>query len=78
MHVDWFRIITEVERSGMTQRVIANHLAVAPSTVFYWKQGNQPRYAEGEALIRLWELVTEHEAHQLPYSQEPYTRYRKR
>ncbi|VEI61600.1 hypothetical protein [Serratia rubidaea] len=78
MHVDWFKIITDVERSGMTQRVIANHLDVAPSTVFYWKQGNQPRYTEGEALIRLWELVTEREGHQVPYSQEPYSRYRKR
>ncbi|WP_327214722.1 hypothetical protein N0K21_03880 [Yersinia aleksiciae] len=59
MQIDWFQVITDVERSGMTQQQIAKGIRVAKATLFGWKQGSNPRYDDGEALIRLWELVTD-------------------
>ncbi|ADZ41840.1 TPA: transcriptional regulator [Yersinia enterocolitica] len=78
MQIDWFQVITDVERSGMTQQQIAKGIHVAKATLFGWKQGSNPRYDDGEALIRLWELVTDKNLHDLPYSNKPASRFRKR
>ncbi|CNK10076.1 TPA: hypothetical protein PXJ75_002881 [Yersinia enterocolitica] len=78
MQIDWFQVITDVERSGMTQQQIAKGIRVAKATLFGWKQGSNPRYDDGEALIRLWELVTDKNPHDLPYSNKPASRFRKR
>ncbi|CNE99931.1 TPA: hypothetical protein PXM11_000477 [Yersinia enterocolitica] len=78
MQIDWFQVITDVERSGMTQQQIAKGIRVAKATLFGWKQGSNPRYDDGEALIRLWELVTDKNLHDLPYSNKPASRFRKR
>lgn len=78
MQVDWFRVITDIERTGMTQQKIARHVIASKSTVAYWKQGNEPRYCDGERLIRLWELVTKRSADDLPYTHYDSHRYRLR
>ncbi|EHC5871971.1 helix-turn-helix transcriptional regulator [Salmonella enterica subsp. enterica serovar Eastbourne] len=53
---DWFSIITDLERTGLTQREIADFVGVSKSTVNSWKQFNEPRYGSGAALIELWKL----------------------
>lgn len=78
MHVDWFRVISDIERSGMTHREIARHLHAACSTIAYWKQGAEPRYSDGERLVRLWELVTHRHPSDLPYTQWGDARYRRK
>ncbi|HGB5893257.1 TPA: helix-turn-helix domain-containing protein [Salmonella enterica subsp. enterica serovar Kottbus] len=51
---DWFSVISDLERTGMTQREIADHIGVSKSTVNSWKQYNEPRYNSGAALLELW------------------------
>ncbi|EHL2774493.1 helix-turn-helix domain-containing protein [Salmonella enterica subsp. enterica serovar Hvittingfoss] len=57
---DWFAIISDLERTGMTQREIAGCLGVSKSTVNSWKQYNEPRYRNGAALLAIWQ----HRIHQ--------------
>lgn len=52
---DWFSIISDLERTGMTQREIADYIGVSKSTVNSWKQYNEPRYGSGAALLALWQ-----------------------
>ncbi|EXU75347.1 hypothetical protein BG55_11475 [Erwinia mallotivora] len=78
MQVDWFRVITDLERAGFTHQRIARHLIAAKSTVMYSKNGSEPRYSDGERLIRLWELVTEKTQDDLPFTRWEVGRYRRR
>ncbi|MDJ6849813.1 helix-turn-helix domain-containing protein [Salmonella enterica] len=55
---DWFAIISDLERTGMTQREIAGCLGVSKSTVNSWKQYNEPRYRNGAALLEIWQKHT--------------------
>ncbi len=56
--IDWFSVISDLERTGMTQREIADHIGVSKSTVNSWKQYNEPRYGSGAALLDLWAAKT--------------------
>lgn len=64
--VDWFRLITDITRTGMCTQDIARELGVAKSTVLGWKQGSEPRHGDGEALVALWSRVTKVERTNLP------------
>ncbi|EOS96623.1 hypothetical protein ETR_01781 [Erwinia tracheiphila PSU-1] len=44
----------------------------------YWKNGSEPRYSDGERLIRLWELVTKKNQDELPFTRWEAVRYRRR
>lgn len=52
---DWFAVISDLERTGMTQREIGERISVSKSTVNSWKQYNEPRYRNGVALLTLWQ-----------------------
>lgn len=56
--IDWFSVISDLERTGMTQREIADYIGVSKSTVNSWKQYNEPRYGSGAALLDLWRSKT--------------------
>ncbi|ECA5825998.1 XRE family transcriptional regulator [Salmonella enterica subsp. enterica serovar Hvittingfoss] len=56
--IDWFSVISDLERTGMTQREIADYIGVSKSTVNSWKQYNEPRYGSGAALLDLWKSKT--------------------
>ncbi|EBA9761405.1 helix-turn-helix domain-containing protein [Salmonella enterica] len=56
--IDWFSVISDLERTGMTQREIADYIGVSKSTVNSWKQYNEPRYGSGAALLDLWKVKT--------------------
>lgn len=64
--IDWFRILTDLSRSGYSLQDIADELDVVASTLIGWKKGASPRHHSGEALIELWCRVTEKGRHQLP------------
>ena len=52
--VDWFRILAELRRAGMTQCAVARSLGIPRSTVRNWGDGQSPRYDDGRALLMLW------------------------
>ena len=58
LRVDWFRIITDITRSGVALYEIARELDVSKSTVVGWKQGSEPSHHAGEALIDFWCFIT--------------------
>lgn len=64
--IDWFRILTDLSRSGYSLQDIADELDVVASTLIGWKKGASPRHHSGEALIELWCRVTEKGRHHLP------------
>lgn len=55
---DWFRIIDDISRAGITLRDMADDLEVAKSTLLGWKQGAEPAHHTGEALLDFWSHVT--------------------
>ncbi|MCX8956404.1 portal protein [Erwinia psidii] len=44
--------MSDDERAGFTHQRIARHLVAAKSTVMYGKNASEPRYSDGERLIR--------------------------
>jgi hypothetical protein len=66
MRIDWFRILADLRRAKLGNRAAARRLGVAKSTVIGWKQGNEPRHADGERLLRLWMDETDQTRDQVP------------
>lgn len=51
---DWFRIITDLTRKGMTEREIEERIGAGKSSVNHYKsQGREPLYSTGAALVAL-------------------------
>jgi lambda repressor-like predicted transcriptional regulator len=57
--VDWFRLIADLKRAGVSGRKLALKLGVSHSTVNYWRSGGTPRYANGVALVGLHSKMDE-------------------
>ncbi|SEB72929.1 hypothetical protein SAMN05216178_2032 [Pseudomonas saponiphila] len=65
--IDWFKVITEVLRSGeYSIQGAADEIGVARTTLIGWKQGAEPRYSEGERLVLLWCKITGESRDTLP------------
>lgn len=56
MVIDWFRLLADLRKLGLTEQHIANETGIPRSTLLGWKQGSQPRHHEGERLIAMWRL----------------------
>lgn len=52
--IDWFRVISDLERSGLTLRSQADAVRVSAATVHYWKSGGEPRYSHGQIMVSLY------------------------
>lgn len=64
--VDWFAVLTDLKRCGLASLQAARQIEVPHSTVMGWKEGSEPKHADGERLIDLWIAVTGRNRHQLP------------
>lgn len=64
--IDWFRILSDMSRSGYSLQDIAEELDVVASTLIGWKKGASPRHHTGEALIELWCRVNSKGRDELP------------
>lgn len=64
--VDWFRIITDLERHGYRHQDIAVSVGAGKSTVVGWKNGSRPAFDEGDSLINLWCSVLKKERIDVP------------
>ncbi len=50
--VDWFRIITDLNRKGYSQRKIAEQIGCCKSALNGWYAGHtEPNYSHGVALV---------------------------
>jgi hypothetical protein len=54
LRVDWFRLITDLNRAGHSTRRFADNLGIPRTTIEGWKAGAEPKHADGERLIALW------------------------
>lgn len=52
--VDWFRILSELRRCGLSQCEVARKLSVSRNRVKHWAMGSTPGYEDGRALLMLW------------------------
>lgn len=53
--IDWFNIITKLERAGLTLEDIGTHVGKNASTICRYKVGIEPRHSVGEMLIHLYQ-----------------------
>lgn len=63
---DWFTVISDLRKRGMTAQAVADSIESAKSTVLGWKTGAQPKHSDGERLIALWMRMTDQTRDQLP------------
>ena len=49
--MDCFRLITEIERAGVSNIELARRLQVPRSTLLGWKAGSEPRWTDGQKLV---------------------------
>lgn len=55
-YVDWFRVLAELRRVGLSQCEVARRLSLPRNRVKHWANGKAPRYEDGRALLLLWRL----------------------
>lgn len=56
--LDWFRIIDDLKRQGVSLYGIEVAIGVSVDKLFNYKRGGEPRHSDGEKLLRLWAQVT--------------------
>lgn len=69
--VDWFAVLIDLNRKGLTTVGIAQTIGTPRSTVLGWKQGGEPNHADGERLVALWLRMTEQPRDRLPMTHCP-------
>lgn len=50
---DWFRLIADLDRVGVSNKAVAEKVGVAPSSLAAWKRGSEPLHSHGESLKAL-------------------------
>ncbi len=63
---DWFAVIAEINRHGVSVYAISAEIQVPRTTILGWKQGTEPKHTDGEALVILWQRITNKTRDQLP------------
>lgn len=65
---DWFRILADLQRHGISNSKAAALIGVPQSTLAGWKGPTQPEpsYEDGWRLVTLWEQVTGDKAQDRP------------
>lgn len=57
-YVDWFRVIADLNRCGVSTAEVARRLGIGRSTVIGWRAGAEPGYGDGDRLLALWSDTT--------------------
>lgn len=50
---DWFRLLTDLQRAGVSHAKVAAILGISLGTLDGWKRGSEPRHCLGQALKAL-------------------------
>jgi hypothetical protein len=74
--VDWFRIIDELTRQGVSLYGIEAAIGLSPQKLCGYKQGSEPKHTDGEALLGLWCQVTSKRREMAPTEKVPMSRAR--
>lgn len=74
--VDWFRIIDDLKRQGVSLYGIEAAIGVSPQKLCGYKQGSEPRHNDGELLLGLWCQVTNKGREAAPLETVPTSRAR--
>ena len=57
-YIVWADLITDLDSAGWDQASVARTINVPPTTLSGWfKEGAEPRYSNGEALLNLYRAV---------------------
>jgi hypothetical protein len=57
--IDWFYIITDLQRHGVHHEMVAARADVSRSTIINMQShGTEPRHYVGEAVLKIWRTVT--------------------
>ena len=51
--VDWFRLLADLQGFGYSNADVARAINVPPTTLAKWKDGSEPGYESGRALVLL-------------------------
>jgi hypothetical protein len=54
VHVDWFRVLADLQYAGCSNSEAALFLNIPLSTLRGWKDGSEPRHCDGVRLVSLW------------------------
>lgn len=53
--IDWFRILTDLEKAGVSCRELSRRLDIPHGTIHGWKSGNcRPKVDEGIIVMEFW------------------------
>lgn len=56
--IDWFQVLTDLSRRGLTVAAIAHQVGIPKATLMGWKNlGHEPRHADGERMLKFWARV---------------------
>jgi hypothetical protein len=58
VHVDWFRVLADLQYAGCSNSGVAACLNIPAGTLRGWKEGSEPRHCDGVRLVSLWSEVT--------------------
>lgn len=61
--VDWFFVITDLQRVGVYPEHAAKQIGVSRNTIQGWKNIQaEPKHYDGEALLKIWRAATGQES----------------
>lgn len=66
VQVDWFALICELKRMGISTYEVSQFTAIPQSTLIGYKGGAEPKYCDGEILIEYYRAVTGKTLEQVP------------
>lgn len=64
--VNWEAVIDDLRRQGLTMHKIAQECEIDRTSLYFYRDGGQPKHPDGEKLITLWMGMTNHTRNQVP------------
>jgi hypothetical protein len=55
---DWFKVITALERSGMSQEKIGKAVGRDHTMICRYKEGTEPKHSVGERILEMYRSLT--------------------
>ncbi len=70
--IDWYRLISDITRTGISGYDLADQTGIARSTIMGWRDGiANPKWDDGEVIIALWCRVKDLDRSLLPRMPKP-------